>query len=186
MDGLTKRPRRTRTHAASLRIVSARARARENTRVPIYMPGLCIDANIYIVHDVCVGYIYRRTYPRDANGRIVGARNRKHMRMRGGAAACTPIPISQTSTHVHRCICILRTHMYTYMHVSRLSYTQLYLHPWTPSHARAQTSAHKRASAHRRSRQAQRPAPHRQPAEHVPQRWHAAGPKRRRIPRTTW
>ncbi len=47
-----------------------RMRLYEHTRVPIYIPGLCTDRyiyiyiHIYIVHDVCVGNIYRRMYPR--------------------------------------------------------------------------------------------------------------------------
>ena len=58
--------------------------------------------------------------------------------------------------------------MYTYTHISRLSYAQLYLRTWAPAHAGAHTSAHTHASAHRRRRRAQRPAPHRRPAECVP------------------
>ncbi len=49
--------------------------------------------------------------------------------------------------------------MYTYTHISRLSYAQLYLRTWAPAHARAHMSAHTHASAHRRRRRAQRPAP---------------------------
>jgi hypothetical protein len=49
--------------------------------------------------------------------------------------------------------------MHTYIHITRLSYAQLYLHTWAPAHARAHTSAHTRARAHRRRRRAQRPAP---------------------------
>jgi hypothetical protein len=58
-------------------------------------------------------------------------------------------------------------HTYTYIHVSRLCYAQLYLHTGTPAHARALMSAHTRG-AHRRSRRAQRPVPHRTPAERIP------------------
>jgi hypothetical protein len=36
---------------------------------------------------------------------------------------------------------------YTHMHIFRLCYAQLYLHTWTPAHARAHTSAHKHARA---------------------------------------
>ncbi len=32
--------------------------------------------------------------------------------------------------------------MNTYIHITRLSYAQLYLHPGTPARARAHTSAH--------------------------------------------
>jgi hypothetical protein len=57
------------------------------------------------VHDVCVGYMLYipadvPTRAQDANRRIVGARNRTHVGMAGGAATCTPIPISHTSTHI--------------------------------------------------------------------------------------
>ncbi len=37
--------------------------------------------------------------------------------------------------------------MYTYTHISRLCYAQLYPHPWAPAHARAHTSAHTRERA---------------------------------------
>jgi hypothetical protein len=35
--------------------------------------------------------------------------------------------------------------IYTYNHISRLSYAQRYLHTWTPAHARAHTASHTRA-----------------------------------------
>jgi hypothetical protein len=43
-----------------------RTRMQEHTRATIYISGLCVDIYIYIyiVHDVGVGYISRRTYPR--------------------------------------------------------------------------------------------------------------------------
>jgi hypothetical protein len=83
---------------------------------------------------------------RDGDGRIIGARKRTHVCIRGGAAACTPIRIPHTSTYNN----IMRTNIHTYLHihtyisiqhVSRLLYAQQYLHMWTPTHARAHTSA---------------------------------------------
>jgi hypothetical protein len=40
-----------------------RTRMQGHTRVPIYMPRLCVDICTHIVHDVCVGYIFRRICP---------------------------------------------------------------------------------------------------------------------------
>jgi hypothetical protein len=70
-------------------------------RARIGDPFICVDIYIrtcrvrwlYIPADV-------PTRARDGDGRIVGARNRTHVCMGGGAAACTPIPISHTSTHI--------------------------------------------------------------------------------------
>ena len=54
---------------------------------------------------------------RDGDGRIVGARNRTHVCIRGGAAACTPIPISRTSTHIPIHIYNIYANTYMYMHI---------------------------------------------------------------------
>jgi hypothetical protein len=54
---------RHRPHA----IARDRTRTQEHTRAPIYIPGLCVDIYIHLYTctlDVCVGHIYRRTYPR--------------------------------------------------------------------------------------------------------------------------
>jgi hypothetical protein len=59
--------------------------------------------------------------------------------------------------------------MYACNSIFRLCYAQLYLHTWTPAHARAHTfCAHTHARAHRRRRRAQRPAPHRRPGRARP------------------
>ncbi len=88
---------------------------------------------IYLVNDVCVGYIPAgiATRARDRNGRIVGARNRTHVCIAGGAAACTPIPISRTR------ICI---YMYNIQCINLYTYT--YIHTSNPSFVRAAIPIH--------------------------------------------
>jgi hypothetical protein len=101
VHGLTKRARRTRTRAAYSRIISARTRshayARTHTRNHSHTRA-CHRCYIPIcVYMTCALAIYpgRRTHAckRDGTGRIVGAHNRTHVCMRGGAAAGTPIPV---------------------------------------------------------------------------------------------
>ncbi len=47
------------------------------------------------------------------------ARNRTHVCMRGGAAACAPIPTSHTSTRMYLYIhaCIFTMHAYIYIQI---------------------------------------------------------------------
>jgi hypothetical protein len=64
-----RRERAALAHMPRIRASSApardRTRMREHTRAPIhYIPGLGIDLHKYTVHDVCVGYVSRRTFPR--------------------------------------------------------------------------------------------------------------------------
>ncbi len=175
------------------RIVSARTRTQEHTRVPIYIPRLCIDTYIYS-YMTCALAISRRTYPR-AHVMATAASTARAIARTCAFEAVQPHARPYPSlTQVHICLNIyvyclhIHTyiHIHTYSHISRHCYAQLYLHTLTPAHARAHTSARSHASAHRRHHSAQRPAPHRRPAERVPRRWRAAGPKSRRIHRPTW
>jgi hypothetical protein len=207
MDGATKRARRTRARAAHSRIVSARTRshayARTHSRVPIHIPGLFLDAYIYIYiysYMTCALAIYTggRTYPRmrtcDGDGRIVGARNRTHVCIAGGAAACTPIPISHTSAHIPTHICIMHTYRYIYMYIRMNTYIHknkpCLLRAAIPNHVHAQACTFPHVYAHTHERTSA--VPPRTTARAAttcrrarPARSGAApGPERRRIPGT--
>ncbi len=208
MDGLTKRARRTRARAAYWRIVSARTRsqayARSHTRTHLHTQTWhrCIYTYILCMTCALAAYPGGRTHAcaRDGDGRIVGARNRTHVCMGGGAAACTPMPTSHTSTHIPTSICIMPAYRYRYIYI--YIYTYEHIHTYIPSFVRAALAthvgiracafphvcicAHTHARAHRRRRRAQRPAPHRRPAERVPPAVaRRPGRKGRRIPRTS-
>jgi hypothetical protein len=128
MDSLTKRARRTRTHDAYESIVIARTRshahARTQPRTHLHARTLHRYIHTY-VHDVCVGSTYRRTYPRAhvMATAVSSARVISHVRIRGGAATCTPIPISHMSAHMPTHICIMHTciymHICTCIHITR-------------------------------------------------------------------
>ncbi len=62
--------------------------------------SICIYTWILYMTCALATYTGGRTHARacDCDGRIVGARDRTHVCIRGGAAACTPIPISRTRT----------------------------------------------------------------------------------------
>jgi hypothetical protein len=106
---------------------------------------------IYIVNGVCVGYIPAGipTRARDRNGRIVGARNRTHVCIAGGAATCTPIPISHTRICIYICI-IYNEYIYitSDIHTSNPSFVRAAI----PTHVGTRACACPHVSAHTRER----------------------------------
>ncbi len=158
MDGLTKRARRTRTHAAFAhrQRPHAIARARKNTHAyPFTYPDFAlIYIYMYIVHDVCVGYIYRRTYPRAhvmataATSALAIARTCAWEAVQPHAR---PYPsLTQVHTYIYVYI-IFNTNIYVHTIIYPVFATRSYT--YTRRHPRMRVpkiAAHTRARAHRR------------------------------------
>jgi hypothetical protein len=121
-----------------------RTRTQERKRVPIYMPGLCIDVYMYIfIHDVCVGCISRRTYPR-AHVMATAASSARAI-----ARACA---FEAVQPHARPYPPLTQAHTYLYIYIymyNEYIYTKPYMHTYIPSFVRAAipTHVHTRASA---------------------------------------
>jgi hypothetical protein len=147
IDGLTKRARRTRTHAAYSRIVSARTRshayARTHRRTHLHTWFLHRYRYTYIVPEVCVGYIYRRAHTRTRCHRPHPRRAQSHARAHGhDAATCT---LTAYSSHEY-------TSIYRYLTRPSLYIdTTLCIPPWRDLHARTRSHAQALVATHMRA-----------------------------------
>ena len=100
---------RNRTH------VCLRGGAAACAPIPISHTSIYMPIHTYIKHIHTCIYIY--IYISRMYIYIYYARNRTHVCMRGGAAACAPIPVSRTSIYmpIHICMYIYNAciHIYT-------------------------------------------------------------------------
>jgi hypothetical protein len=162
IDGWPNKKRAS--HSQTCRVLAHRQRPHPIARVcknthahPFTYPDLTSIYNyIYIFQSymTCASAMHTsgraHAHAPDGNGHIVGARNGMHVCIRGGAAACTPIPISHTSTYLPICICMMHTYMCTYIYIH--AYIPSFVRAAIPTHVGTRACACPHVGAHTRAR----------------------------------